>query len=147
MKTHIMIHHSLTKDGAEVSWGAIERYHLETQGWRDIGYHAGIELVGSAILGPMAYQAMMGRPEREIAAACPQGNMNALALHVCVVGNYDLAPPSLNILTRLVQRILLPWMADYGIPPERIIGHRDFNPAKTCPGRMFDLDLVRKMVR
>jgi len=37
-KTHVVIHHSLTKDGQAVSWGAIERFHRETQGWSDVGY-------------------------------------------------------------------------------------------------------------
>jgi N-acetyl-anhydromuramyl-L-alanine amidase AmpD len=35
----------------------------------------------------------------------------------------------------------------FGIAAERIVGHRTFNPGKTCPGARFDLEAVRRMVR
>jgi hypothetical protein len=144
----IMVHHSLTKDGDTVSWPAIEKYHRESKGWRDIGYHAGVEVVtGDVTLSDYRVQALFGRSPFEQASACPQGEMNVLALHVCVVGNYDLAPPSLAAMRVLAKRVVLPWMREYGIPPERIVGHRDFNPDKTCPGTKFDLDLLRGIVR
>jgi hypothetical protein len=148
-RTHIMIHHSLTRDTGTVSWAAIEKYHRETEGWRDIGYHAGVELVTDPAgdLARYAYQGLVGRPEGAQASACPQGEMNSVALHVCCVGNFDLAPPPLALLERLASRFLLPWMAAYGIPPARIVGHRDYNPAKSCPGSRFDLDLLRRMVQ
>jgi hypothetical protein len=144
----IMLHHSLTEDGETVSWAAIEKYHREHEGWRDIGYHAGVEVVtGNPALSDYRVQALYGRSPFEQASACPQGNMNVRALHACVVGNYDEHPPSLATLKILVKRIVLPWMREYGIPPEQIVGHRDFNPAKSCPGKAFDLDLVRRLVR
>lgn len=147
-KTHIMIHHSLTPDGATVSWPAIERYHRETQGWQDIGYHAGVECVtANPDLAAYAYQALVGRPGFADAAACPQGDMNRLALHVCCVGNFDLIPPPAEMLAVLVRRIVMPWVAQYNIPADRIVGHRDYNPAKSCPGRLFDLDILRRMIR
>jgi hypothetical protein len=145
--THIMIHHSFTEDGNTVSWPAIEKYHKETNGWNDIGYHAGVELVTSnPELQKYRYQALMGRSLKYQAAACPEGNMNRIALHVCCVGNYDLIAPSQELLDVLVSRILRPWMAMFDIPPTHIVGHRDFNPAKTCPGSLFDLDYLRGMV-
>ena len=146
-RTSIMLHHSLTEDGQTVSWGAIERYHREVQGWRDIGYHGGVELAGNpASLGRYAYQAMMGRAEDERAAACLEGDMNDLALHLCFVGNYDQAPPSADILRVAVKRFILPWMKRWAISPEGIIAHHDFADYKTCPGTKFDLDVVRRMV-
>lgn len=149
MKTHIMIHHSLTKDSGTVSWAAIEKFHRETNGWRDIGYHAGVESVVDLAgpLGAYAYQGLIGRPEYAQAAACPQGNMNVRALHVCCVGNFDAVAPSRSLLTQLVRRVVLPWMTEFSIPPENIIGHRDFNSLKTCPGKLFDLEVLRRMVR
>jgi hypothetical protein len=122
-----------------VSWGAIRRYHVETLGWGEIGYHYGVELVGDH------YEVLMGRSELDPASACPQDEMNARALHVCCVGNFDQAPPPSAMLEVLMRLVVLPAMVEYGLPPERIIGHGDANPNKTCPGTQFDLGVVRRM--
>lgn len=148
LPTHIMIHHSLTKDSGTVSWAAIEKYHREVNRWSDIGYHAGVEnITADAGLWKYKYQALVGRANDRFAAACPQGHMNNLALHVCCIGNYDLGPPSPELLKVLLDRIILPWSREYGIPPENWVGHRDFNPDKSCPGTKFDLNLLREMGR
>jgi hypothetical protein len=140
-RTHIMLHHSLTRDGSSASWGEIRRHHVETLGWRAIGYHYGIELVGDY------YEVLLGRSELERAAACRQSRMNLLALHVCCVGNFDLEPPSRAMLEPLVELVIVPAMVEYGIPAEHIVGHRDFNTEKSCPGTQFDLEVVRRMCR
>ena len=94
-----------------------------------------------------AYQALLGRGLMSQASACPQGEMNRVALHVCCVGNFDLMVPPPEMLDVLVRRILLPWMEAFSIPPERVVGHRDFNPAKSCPGLLFNLPQLRKMLQ
>jgi len=138
-RTHIMLHHSLTSDGETVSWGAIRRHHVEARGFPTIGYHYGVELVGDQ------YEVLMGRSELDPASACPEQEMNARALHVCCVGNFDEAAPPQAMLDALVGLIILPAMVEYGLPPERIIGHRDITAWKTCPGSQFDLEVVRRM--
>jgi len=167
LKRYIMVHHSLTADGETVSWGAIERFHtsyrhggdiiteqgyysLKAQGvtglekpWDDIGYGCGVEQVDPG--GQV--QALLGRDWLQQAAACPQGDMNRQALHVCVVGNYDLVTPSPEHLRVLVKRVILPWMRMFGIGADHIVGHRDYNSGKTCPGTQFDLDALRRMVQ
>lgn len=145
--TKIMIHHSFTKDSGTVSWPAIEKFHKETNGWNDIGYHAGVELVtDNPELGKYRYQALMGRGLKYQAAACPEGGMNSKALHVCCIGNYDVIAPPQELLEVLVRRILKPWMVLFELSPNCIVGHRDFNPNKTCPGSLFDLNTLRGMV-
>jgi N-acetylmuramoyl-L-alanine amidase-like protein/helix-turn-helix protein len=138
-RTHIMLHHSLTRDSQTVSWGAIRRYHVEERGFLAIGYHYGVELLGDH------YEVLLGRSELDPAAACPQGQMNARALHICCVGNFDEAPPPAAMLEAVVGLVIVPAMVEYGIPAGRIVGHRDFNPAKSCPGTRFDLEVVRRM--
>lgn len=162
---YIMIHHSLTPDGDTVSWNAIEAFHRSwrfegrsiTQEeasakihagikgveapWKDIGYHAGVERIDGKI------DALLGRDWSTDAAACPQGGMNTLAMHACVVGNFDLAPPDAQLIQVLVERVVRPWMHMYEIPSDHIVGHHDYNPHKTCPGTRFDLNFLRGLVR
>lgn len=140
MPLWIMVHHSLTKDNAVVSWGAIRHYHVDVQGWADIGYHAGVELVGDQ------YEAFIGRPEYAVAAACKEGRMNWQALHVCCVGNYDLAAPPKAMLDVLVERVIVPWCLEYDIPVNRIVAHRDYATYKSCPGSRYSMDNLRNQV-
>ena len=137
-RTHIMLHHSLTRAGQTVSWGAIRRHHLE-RGFGAIGYHYGVELVGDH------YEVLLGRSELEPAVACPEDEMNARALHVCCIGNFDEAVPPSAMLEVLVELVILPAMVEYGLPPDRIIGHRNADPSTSCPGTRFNLDVVRTM--
>jgi hypothetical protein len=138
-RTHIMLHHSLTGDGQTVSWGAIRHHHVDTRGWHAIGYHYGVELVGDH------FEVLLGRSELDPGAACPEEQMNARALHVCCIGNFDDAAPPVAMLEALVGLVILPAMVEYGLPPERIIGHRAIKPGTTCPGTRFDLEVVRRM--
>jgi len=137
-RTHIMLHHSRTDDGTTVDWGAIRRHHLD-RGLDAIGYHYGVAMVGDH------HEVLLGRSELDQAVACPQDEMNACALHVCCIGNFDDAPPPRAMLEVLMRLVILPAMVEYGLPPERIIGHSEVDSTKTCPGSQFDLDVVRMM--
>jgi len=134
----VMIHHSLTKDGSTVSWPAIRRFHRD-KGWLDIGYHAGVELVNDDL------EAFYGRPENMAAAACKEDHMNERALHLCIVGNFDLVPPSDELLAFAARIVVGPWLERYKLLPSAIVGHRDFAPYKSCPGFAFDLDRLRAL--
>ena len=134
---NIIIHHSLTKDSQTVSWSAIRRYHIEENGWTDIGYHYGLELIGDH------YEVLMGRPENTAGAHC--AGRNAESLGICFVGNYDLAPPPDAMMRRAVE-VFYPIMRRLAIPPENVFGHRVFSQ-KTCPGAQFPLERFRDALR
>jgi len=137
MWRYILIHHSLTKDSKTVSWQAIRKFHINERGWRDIGYHFGIELVNDE------YEILCGRPLDMPGAHCRESGMNRKAIGICCVGNYDEEEPKEEMLKRLAS--LCRWlMRTYDIPKERVLGHRDFAEYKSCPGKMFDLDRLRK---
>lgn len=148
--TYIMVHSSATEDGATVSWAAIEKYHREDANhlWRDIGYHGGVEEVtGNPELAAYKYQALLGRGSFDVAAACPQGAMNEIALHICFIGEFDSKPPPREQLLVGVKRLILPWRRQFAIPVEQIVAHHEYNPMKTCPGKMFNMTLFKEMCR
>ena len=133
---YLMIHHSATKDGPTVSWGAIRKYHVRTRRWRAIGYHAGVELVGDA------YEVLMGRPWWMNGAHCP--GMNRKAFGLVLVGNFEDAAPAraqlkaaatfADIVCRLFE-----------IPVEKIVRHDAFRQT-SCPGKRFDIEAFRALV-
>lgn len=134
---YIILHHSLTKDGHTVSWGAIRRYHMVDMGWRDIGYHYGIEDVDGHM------EILMGRLPGETGAHCP--GMNQRSIGICCVGNFDAAPPP-DDQWQLCLNLTRALMALHEIPADRVLGHREAMERRTCPGRFWDLKLFRSML-
>jgi N-acetyl-anhydromuramyl-L-alanine amidase AmpD len=134
----LIIHHSLTKDGAVNDWDAIRRYHIETNGWRDIGYHYGIENVGGKIV--------LQKGRRESQPGAHTKGMNEKSLGICVVGNYDLAEPSeaaMNVLANLCASLC----KKYRLTENDIRTHHEYASYKTCPGSKFPMDKLREKVR
>jgi N-acetylmuramoyl-L-alanine amidase len=136
----IVLHHSLTKDSKTVSWGAIRRFHTVDMGWRDIGYHLGIELARDH------HEIFMGRMLNDKGAHCPQGGMNTYGLGICFVGNFDLHPPAPEMWDMGI-KLVKSLMDIFNITTSDIYGHRAFNPRKSCPGKMFDVKKFRRELK
>ena len=121
--TRIIVHCSAT--GPEVNVGAeeIRRWHVEGNGWSDIGYHYVIRRGGAIDIG---------RPE-DVQGAHTRGQ-NEDSLGICLVGGVDKhGEPDANFthaqllaLAELVQAI----RRERGDIP--VHGHREFS-AKACP--------------
>lgn len=159
----IIIHHSLTPDGATVSWQAIRTYHTSyrrngkivtpeaardmmargltvEKPWRAIGYHFGIELVNNR------YEILGGRSMTEPGAHCLDRGMNSHSLGICLVGNFDLAPPpqlQWDGAVDLVRSLMDIWK----IKAERVFGHNEMAAYKSCPGKRFDMNRFRQNLR
>ena len=134
---HVIIHHSLTKDGQTVSWDAIRQYHTKTLYWRDIGYHFGIERVGKR------YEILCGRMMNEDGAHCI--GLNGRSIGVCFIGNFDNVPPPCeqwDFGVRLVKSLI----SVFRVPVGNVRGHRAFASWKSCPGLRFDMDLFRRQL-
>ena len=135
----IILHHSLTKDGTAKDFDGIKNYHIYTNGWKDIGYHYVIELVGDE------YQIIKGRGEDEVGAHTKGENYSSIG--ICVVGNFDenyVPVQQLNKLIELIRDI----RRRHGYIP--IFGHRDFLESntgykKSCPGDKFPLEYLRNL--
>lgn len=137
----IIIHHSLTEDDKTVSWDAIRKYHTVTNGWSDIGYHYGIELVGAR------YEILKGRMDNEVGAHCIGFNDDSIG--ICMVGNFDQQGPSQeqqDVALKLCRSL----MAIYSITPQSVLGHwetyalRDQPVQKSCPGNRFSMPEFRR---
>ncbi|MFZ2900456.1 MAG: N-acetylmuramoyl-L-alanine amidase [Saprospiraceae bacterium] len=135
--THLIVHHSA---GANTSsdWPAVVRsiwdYHVNSNGWDDIGYNWLIDPKG------VLYE---GRGNDLLGAHFCGTNGNTMG--VCMMGTYTSVPPSDTSLQTLTH--LLGWKAcDRDIDPEdfsfhngsglnlfNISGHRD-GCATACPG-------------
>jgi len=134
--SYLILHCSDTEDGEVADWDAIRRYHRQVNGWRDIGYHYGIERVGNF------WRLQLGRPPWVMGAHCKAGGRNHDSLGLCVVGRFDDAPPDrVTYETAVMALTQLAYI--FRVPPERVCGHREFETMKSCPGRMWDLDQTR----
>jgi hypothetical protein len=117
--------------------------------WKDIGYHYGVELIWVnppqsllTLTGESkgGYEILVGRNLDENGAHCI--GMNSKAIGICFLGNFDLAPPPADqwaagiLFVRSLCRVL-------DIPISCVVAHRDY-AIKTCPGKLFDMDLFRK---
>jgi hypothetical protein len=101
----------------------IQRYHIEHNGWGDIGYHFIIDGSGQIWEGrSLAYQ-----------GAHAGGESNRGNIGIAVIGDFENGRPDraqVASLTWLVQHL----RSTYGIAQSRIYGHWHFK-ATECPGR------------
>lgn len=132
----IVIHHSLTRDSNTLSWDDIDRYHREVRGWDMIGYHAGIEVV-DGVLVPL-----LGRPWNRTGAHTAGHNRR---LGFLFVGNYDEITPTAETLHKAAMLVLAPWCQMFSIPVREIQPHWAY-AEKSCPGKLFPVDELRRII-
>ena len=147
----IVIHHSATDDdGYALNWKGVRDWHIRHNGWRDVGYHFGIERVQGS------YEILAGRMLNEVGAHTR--GLNSQSIGVVLLGNFDNYEPDpegWKVLVRLVRSLA----EVFDIPADRIIGHREVNVLvegnllspkyrvhKTCPGWKFSMERLRAEV-
>lgn len=134
---YIVLHHSLTEDSGTVSWSAIRKYHVNQRKWSGIGYHFGIESIDRHV------EILLGRPWLDQGAHCKAKEMNHRSIGVCFVGNYDSKPVPRRMWQAGI-RLCATLMESFAIPSIKVVGHREVDGSKTCPGENFDLREFRK---
>ncbi|MCC8038198.1 MAG: N-acetylmuramoyl-L-alanine amidase [Bacteroidales bacterium] len=122
--TKIIVHCSATPAGRDVKMETIRCWHVDLNGWKDIGYHYVVELDGTV---------REGRPEAETGAHCK--GQNTCSIGVCYVGGCSVDGKR-NIDTRTdaqkaaLLELLRKLRAKY--PAATIHGHNEY-AAKDCP--------------
>jgi hypothetical protein len=112
---------------------AVRRFHVETNGWSDIGYHV--------IIGPDG-SIWLARPIEEIGAHCK--GRNDTSVGVAFAANFDSEDPATSGLA-VGHQAVAALCTRFNIPPERVFFHRDFSP-KSCPGTNVDREDFRRAV-
>lgn len=119
---------------------AIRKYHVEHNGWRDVGYHRFVRKSGLI---------EVGRPLFTTGAHLQGANDT---LGICVAGDGDREPWTTE-QTKAVLDLCVEWCRHFGWGADVVIGHREgpgrFGAApttKTCPGRLVDMDQIRALV-
>ena len=152
---YIIIHHSHTKDGITLDYAAIRKYHIEHNGWRDIGYNYVVENYGGNMV------ARKGRTIGDKGAHTVELGMNRKSVGVCIVGNFDLEPPSDEHL-RMTAQLCMAIQVNWQIPVANILGHREVGEMagydwrvkgptgipqfKSCPGKRFSMGDLRELI-
>lgn len=131
----VVVHHSATKpntpDGKR-DVNAFANYHVTNNGWPGIGYHYVVAPDGTV------YKT---QPNNVISYHASGANSHSLG--VCLVGSFDIdevPAAQWGAALELVKEL----MVAYGVPVDRVIGHREVPASKTCPGRKFDMDRFRE---
>jgi N-acetyl-anhydromuramyl-L-alanine amidase AmpD len=124
--TMIVIHHSATPTGnAE----AFRKYHVEHNGWADIGYHIVITRDGRCEAGRHldAVGAHAGSKD--------PAKRNRISIGICLVGENDFTPAQTTALTELLATLC----HKYDIAPNAmtIQGHHE-----QCPGSGLNLESI-----
>lgn len=126
----ITIHHTWRPTSADYQGSAtirsIQNYHMDSNGWSDIGYHF---LIGT-YRSSGETKIYQGRPENVVGAHTGGANTNNVGVNV--IGDYTTETLHNNSYQALIK--LLGWLCShYSINPDNIYGHCDLN-STACPG-------------
>jgi N-acetyl-anhydromuramyl-L-alanine amidase AmpD len=123
--TLIVVHCSAVRPDQTSSAEDINRWHKKDNHWKCIGYHYVIRRNGE--IEP-------GRPEEQIGAHCLHHNAHSIG--VCYEGGYDARGQPADTRTveqKQAMRTLLEQLHKK-YPRALIVGHRDLDPTRDCPG-------------
>ena len=110
----------------------IQKFHIDDNGWGDIGYHYLIDPQGRILEGRKS--AFQGAH-----AGSNQANRNNVG--ICLLGHFDQERPTPAALASL-QGLIDSIRKRAGIPRTQVYSHQDFKETE-CPGRFLETWLER----
>ncbi len=141
---YIVLHHTGTDAGSVES---IHRAHLRRKDkygrhWLGIGYHF---VVGNGNgMGDGEVEPTFRWKQQIQGAHAGVSEYNEYGIGIALVGNFEKHRPTSRQLAS-VEQLVSALCRRYGIPPERVLGHRDIK-ATACPGRLFPLEEIRQQI-
>ncbi len=140
----LVLHH--TASSRKTTFAQIREWHVNGNGWKDIGYHRGIRQptarrqVEVEDLRPHDGD---GRLESWEYGAHARGK-NSLSLGLVLVGNFSQEPVPPLMYSAAVET-LAAWCFAFALDPWHAVrGHREIaSTATECPGLLLDCELLR----
>lgn len=129
--TYIILHTVALRRDVELK--EIDQWH-RLRGFASFGYHYYIRRDG---------RIEQGRKEYKVGAHCRAAGRNRDSIGICFEGHGDLDPWSPE-QDRALRELYKDILSRRVIPVKNIYGHREFDPLKTCPGSLINMDDVRK---
>lgn len=114
----LVIHCSDSDYSHHDNYGTIRKWHVEENGWSDVGYHFLILKSG---------EIAQCRPVEKSGAHCK--GFNGSSIGICLTGKEEFSEAQFKSLKKLVQRL----KEKYDLNEYDILGHRDLDDRKTCP--------------
>ncbi len=120
--TQVIVHCADTPESMDIGVKEIRRWHVEDNGWSDIGYHYVIRRNGAV---------ENGRDIDTPGAHCSGYNKDSIG--ICLVGGKGRDGKPENNFTDGQLNALLALLRGYLVDGVGLYGHRDLNPGKACP--------------
>lgn len=137
----IIIHHSYSIDNLNSNnYIGICNYH-QSLGWRPpCGYHRIYEYINEELIKHK------GRKENENGAHTKENEMNFKSIGICIIGNFDINIPTSELYKELANDIFDIMKRYPHIKIDDIEPHSKYAPYKTCPGKKFNMDYLKKLI-
>ena len=136
--TEVIVHHTWRPAAADYrgisTVAGVRRYHMQTRGWRDNGYHV--------MIGPDS-AIFLCRPMGQSGAHTL--NRNANSIGISFIANFDVEVPSRHGGMSAGRQVVAALLERFGLGVNAIRFHREF-AAKSCPGGQMNLSVFRDEV-
>lgn len=135
---YIVLHHTATEVGSVESIHAehLRRRDADGNPWRGIGYHF---VIGNGHGMPDGkIESTFRWREQDVGAHAGTKTHNEAGIGVCLVGDFDRAPPT-DAQEEALREILAALQGEFHIPDDRVLRHSHLK-ATLCPGRFLEWD-------
>jgi N-acetyl-anhydromuramyl-L-alanine amidase AmpD len=139
---YIVLHHTATAAGDVESIDRVHRSRKDADGkpWLGIGYHF---VIGNGHgMQDGAVEATFRWKRQLHGAHAGVEEYNQHGIGICLIGNFNEAPPTTAQLTA-VKRLIAALKSAYRIDADRVVGHGEINQT-ACPGKYFPLAEVSR---
>jgi len=135
----VVLHHTwsptIAQYRGQATWEGIRNYHVNENGWSDIGYHFGV--------GGESRERLLWKLRPVTKSGAHVLNRNQHTIGVGMIGNFDVEDPTLSVhaaagLVRLL-------VDRFKLAAHNIRFHREFEN-KSCPGIRVSLAAFRELV-